>query len=353
MNSEATIIGKNIKNLREILKKTQKDFAKELHISTPTLSSYENGFTLPSLEILFQLKNRYFISIDKFTSELLLESDFQQANSNLAASYQPSDINKYYGTYIMYYFNTSANGSNEAEQDDYLKAGLLTLYSKCETATNVIGCFNLNTEKLEHIYTSIKKMPKTSLSNENNNIHLITQMYIEADTSNVYKGEASFSADSIFINLIHNNRDCALIILRNPPSEKDTYIGGLGTINSVSKGSYHNPCAQNIALTRFPLSISLDDIVRELQFKTLNLNMHNETIELVNSFKNLYSKPTIYSLPFSDEQKNWFIQSLLEKYVDEAITANLFRVLRVSPDKDDIWYHLVKRYAIRKGKKDE
>ena len=43
------ILSHNLKTLREYLGKNQKTFSIEASISTPTLSSYENGATLPSL----------------------------------------------------------------------------------------------------------------------------------------------------------------------------------------------------------------------------------------------------------------------------------------------------------------
>ena len=348
MNTNSIIIGQNIKTLRDVLKKSQKDFAKETNISTPTLSSYENNTTLPSLDFLLYLKNTYNISLDNFTSELLSSSDIQQGMTSTPDIFIPSNSKKYLGTYILYYYTTSTQDSKNCRfPAQALRMGLLTLYSKSTNAVNALACFNLDSRKIEDIYSSIVAQ-NHSTQLESQKIQFVTQAYSKASQTNYYKGGVTFSPDNIFINLRHNYRDCSLIILKNPNSEQTKYIGGIGTMNSVSKGSNLDPCIQCIALSRYPLTISADEIARELQFNHINLNMYNETLELINAFKNLYTKASLTSIPFSDEQKTYLIQSLLEKFVDETITSNLFRIKKVSTDKDDEWYHLIKKYS-KKG----
>ena len=46
-----------------------------------------------------------------------------------------------------------------------------------------------------------------------------------------------------------NKDDEVYFIFNNPPSV-EKYIGGLGTINSVSRGREHNPCVQFIILSK-------------------------------------------------------------------------------------------------------
>lgn len=347
MSINSNTIGQNIKTLRDVLKKSQKDFAKETKVSTPTLSSYENNTTLPSLDFLLYLKNTYSISIDAFTSELLSASEIQQEISSAPNLFVPSNIKKYWGTYILYYYTTSTQDSkNCIIPAQALRMGLLTLYSKSSNTVDALACFNLDSTMLDKIYNSI--IQNRSTYDEAQKIQLINKTYVETSKTNYYKGNVTFSPDNIFINLSHNYRDCSLIILKNPNSEQSTYIGGIGTMNSVSKGFNLDPCIQCVALSRYPLTISLDEIARELQFNHINLNMYNETLELINAFKNLYTKASLTSIPFSDEQKTYLIQSLLEKFVDETITSNLFRIKKVSSDKDDDWYHLIKKYS-KKG----
>lgn len=342
--TDSNTIGQNIKTLRDVLKKSQKDFAKETNVSTPTLSSYENNSTLPSLDFLLYLKKTYHISLDSFTSEVLTSAEIQQKISSSPDTYIPSNIGKYLGTYLMYYYTTSTHDSKNCPiPAQALRMGLLTLYLKSSSTVDALACFNLDSTTVECIYESIAEHGK--VNKQTQMIQFINQIYSETSKTNYYKGHVTFSPNNIFINLTHNNRDCSLIILRNPNSEKPEYCGGIGTMNSVSKGGNLDPCIQCVALSRYPLTISLDEIARELQFNHINLNMYNETLEIINAFKNLYMKASLSSIPFSDEQKTYLIQSLLEKFVDETISSNLFRTKKVSSDKDDEWYHLIKKYS--------
>ncbi len=52
MRTKKEIVGENIKWIRENKGITQKDFAKLLNISNVTLSTYENGRTMPKLEMI-------------------------------------------------------------------------------------------------------------------------------------------------------------------------------------------------------------------------------------------------------------------------------------------------------------
>lgn len=340
------IIGKNIKTLRTVYKKSQKEFSKSAGISTPTLSSYENGATLPSLEFLLYLQDRYNISIDLFVSEFISASEIQQTSSCLPSIYIPPIISKYEGTYILYYYTTSTQGTQHDPIPSHaLRTGLLTLYLKQNGNVNAIACFNLSESVSQNIYSTI--IQNTTEHEMAKNVEFIKQTYKTTSETNMYIGYVDFSPNNIFIHLNHNNRDYSLIILKNPNSEQKIYWGGIGTMNSVSKGNSQDPCIECVALSRYPLKISTDEIARELQFNHIDLNMYNETIELINIFKKLYIDSSTISLPFSDEQKTYLVQSLLEKYISESITSNLFRTKKISSEVDDNWYHIVKKQSIK------
>lgn len=58
------VIGKNIKNLREKLKMTTRDLAKELNTSSSTITGYETGKTLILTAFAFQLCKNHNVSMD-------------------------------------------------------------------------------------------------------------------------------------------------------------------------------------------------------------------------------------------------------------------------------------------------
>lgn len=59
-----TILGNRIKKLRENKNMSQKDLAKDLHISNSTLSQYESGIRVPSDEIKTTIAKYFDVSMD-------------------------------------------------------------------------------------------------------------------------------------------------------------------------------------------------------------------------------------------------------------------------------------------------
>ena len=64
-------LGANIKLLRNRLRKSQEEVAKELGLTRSSYSGYENEVAQPNLEILIQLSTFYKVTIDD-----LLKKDF-------------------------------------------------------------------------------------------------------------------------------------------------------------------------------------------------------------------------------------------------------------------------------------
>lgn len=59
-----SLLGTRIKKLREKKNLSQKDLAKELHISNSTLSQYESGIRVPSDEMKTTLAKYFDVSMD-------------------------------------------------------------------------------------------------------------------------------------------------------------------------------------------------------------------------------------------------------------------------------------------------
>ena len=58
------IFGERLKELRQELNLTQKEFAKDLSITPSTLSLYEKGGANPSISVLAEIANTYNVSTD-------------------------------------------------------------------------------------------------------------------------------------------------------------------------------------------------------------------------------------------------------------------------------------------------
>lgn len=58
------IIAKTLINLRELNFLTQTDIAKQLHLSSSTISHYEKGLTVPPTEVVYRLAEFYNVTTD-------------------------------------------------------------------------------------------------------------------------------------------------------------------------------------------------------------------------------------------------------------------------------------------------
>lgn len=61
---ETQILGKRIKELRQKLELTQKEFTNELSITSATLSAYEKNTVNPSISVIAEIAEKYNVSVD-------------------------------------------------------------------------------------------------------------------------------------------------------------------------------------------------------------------------------------------------------------------------------------------------
>lgn len=71
IESDAVVLGKNIKRIRKSQKRTQEDLAFEAEISVKMLSEYENGKREMSSQVLFKIADALMVSVDELVPERL------------------------------------------------------------------------------------------------------------------------------------------------------------------------------------------------------------------------------------------------------------------------------------------
>ena len=164
----------------------------------------------------------------------------------------------------------------------------------------------------------------------------------------LYLGDIEFSDDHIFVSLEHKSNDRVLIAMRRPKSNKPAFLGGLGTINSISRGVYKNPVVQLIGFSRYSLDISSEDIHEQLIFNTPHIDENDDVDELINTFNNLYNNEESTSFKLDDIQKKILIKSNVERIVIRSLVKNIMRYGKVTWEDDNDWYHIIKHHSSEK-----
>ena len=152
--------------------------------------------------------------------------------------------------------------------------------------------------------------------------------------------------------MTHGTTDKALLILPWIDSSSKPYIGGIGTINSVSKGRERMPVIQLIGVSRYTLGLSVEEIHHSLLLDQPTFEVDSKTLdELIMNFKALYVDSNSAMVNFSEYQKAIFVKSMIEQIVRKSLERNVFRYGKVSGTDDDLFYHGLKDASIRSSSK--
>ena len=312
----------NLRCLAEVY--SQKDVAQKTGFSASSINNYLSGKSQPSAMFLLKLKEAYKIDIDQFLTTKIDRENFTKSN----LSYK-----KFFGNYIVYYYNSSAyKGKVGSYNYDILTFGVISIIDDKDISspkgTLASGIFMLTRMEAEK-YLKV-------LDSFNGDVEKIKSFY--SSFSNSYFGNLEQNTTQLFISLKNNNDQC-LIILNNPPSSKN-YRGGLGTVNSISRGREHVPCVQYILLSNVPFKVPDGEIYNILTLGVSDINIKNETNQLIELIKNLYLSPKPTGL--SEYQQKKIVEDSIENIVEDAVDANLFRFAKVSNMEDDQYYRLIK-----------
>ena len=343
-----SIVTTNLKNLITKHNLTQKELAHKVGYCEAAVCRYFRGTQFPPIDFLFKLKKLYNISIDDFISRKIIEpiqntDPLEDEKRRLQEIVELSLYQKYCGTYIVYYLDTSNyKGRDFNTPTESLVYGVINIH---EVKTN------LNKSKFESIaFLGLNNRKEA----ENIKEHLDSLSSIEETTdfvytykeklshNNIYSGDFEFGEKHAYISLKHDNIDRALIVLYRVPTNKPSYIGGLGVINSGSKGREKMPTAQFIAFSRFPLSLSSEEIHHELLLTHPTFKANAEIKELVSMFKNTYLAPDSATSMLSDYQKELMLKVCIEDHIKKIIAQNMDRYAKASERDDSSWYHLLK-----------
>ena len=335
-----SIISSNLKRLISQNKTTQKELAERLGVAAASMTDYCKGRRIPNVEFFVALKNLYDISIDDFLTKSIYPSAGtlpvreSAIDRNMMTTYH-----KYCGLYFVYYFDTSKyKGRDTQPPKDSVLYGVLFIYEN-PTSLDVpeFSCAAVLGVKSREDITLIKK----NLDSVNEPSAIID--FIESKYPNTaYYGDFELSQEHAFVSMSHANTDKALLIFHRVDNNKPDYTGGIGTINSVSKGRERAPVVQFMGISRYPLSMSIEEIHHSLLLNYPTFKAESETEEMIRNFKTLYVDSEESGQVFSEYQKSIVVRSTLERYIKKSLERNMFRYGKISERDDDEWYHTIK-----------
>lgn len=339
-----TMASNNLSYIIDELGMNHKEFAEEFNISEQTLSEYLNGTALPTLQLLIELKNRCGISIDEFlTSEIEYSSQLKQYRE-LTDSVEIKMLRRFCGVYYMHYFDTTVyKYTNITDKlKPRISCGLLQIYEErtplgnsCFKASAITCCTRSECTKF---FADISTRPEI-------------KTLLDLDVSQVkrhhfYTGEIDITSHNVFISLASEFRDKCLMIFQNPDSSKE-YLGGIGTVNSVSRGHESMPCAQFIMLTRRTLTCDENEIADFLHLSYRKMTFSDEENMLVSRLKRIMLSSGVNSMNganLSDDETDVLISHNIEKLVNNLIKHQYFKCATISIQDDYNWYKSMEKY---------
>ena len=309
-------------NLKKLAGKfSQKYIAEKTGFSQSSINNYLTKNSEPSIQFLVALKNAFGICVDDF-----LFSDYVSEN---LVSYE-----KFLGNYIVYYYNNdSYKGEVHRSLKNTINYGVVSIVRRGELTSDVValGTFMKDREGATKMLKQCN-MAKTSTEIEK----------IMMQGGNIYRGNITANTQNVFLELGNDeNLDQTYIVLNNPPSNAK-YIGGVGTVNSISRGREHNPCVQFIIVSKKLLDVPDGEIYKCLQFDDYNANLEDTTKDVINMFKRLYIDKNDISSELDEGQKLAIIKNKLEYHFEQILEANSFRFAKISNREDDSIYKLIK-----------
>lgn len=333
----------NLSNLINMYNMTQAQLSEATGYAASTVNKYFNGKMLPPIDFFFKLQKLYDISIDDFISRPILEPAPKPDEGRLARELEELKLGrKYCGTYIVYYLDTSKyKGRDHSLASESLVYGVLRIKEVETIDMPEFKCkaiFGIHSRKKAH-------QIKDRLDNGESFNKIAAEVSPDTEYNNIYKGTFEFGARHVYIHLKHGTQDQAFLVLYRIESNKPIFNGGLASINSSSKGRESMPTYQFIGISRFPLSLSPEEIHHELLLSYPTLKADAEIKDLISMFKNTYLLDKNDTSIYTEYQKELMARAYLEDTIKKIITKNTERYAKISTRDDDGWYHLVKAEA--------
>ena len=357
-------IADNLTAIRDYLNLNNRNFAKLMDVTEPTISNYCNGVRMQPIDFLINVcklnelkaKNVTINVLDLISDDFVIEEHKTNVNepsvfSNSIKDYKYRDL---MGSYYCYFYDQSKPFSEQNSISREMRYGLITLTINYNAVlgtekVKAYGCF-YKADEMEEI-NPLREQIEQSFSDFNNgSIDLgscnasIKEIYRK--TEGFYEGEVQFSDYHSYIEIVSEAyNDRALIILNIPKKKKgNPYLGGLGTVASSTHGQNHLPCVQKIILSKYVLNCSEEEISEHLNMKGENITNVEDTNGIAQLCQKLYSAKEAPMVSFLDENdKKSIIENRMLQLIRGYIERNVCCVRCVTDEDDKKIYRLIKR----------
>ena len=234
----------------------------------------------------------------------------------------------------MYYYNNSSyKGEIHTNLKNTLNYGVISVVKRNSIDKDVVVYGTFFKERSSAV-SLLEQSDKCTSFEEYEKLY--------SKIENYYEGEINSNQNNIFISFTNKSKDDKVNFIFNNPPSGNYYIGGLGTVNSVSRGREHNPCIQFAIISRRLIDKPDGEIYNSLCLDYAEVNFNTPVSELILLFRRLYVEKNELSLNLSNEQKESIVENKLKYYFNEIAEANMFRFAKISNQEDDIVYRMLK-----------
>ena len=326
----------------------------------PQMTAYKKeGRDIP-YRVIVRIGTAFGYTPEQLSGQLLeLSEGGGQAGGGVSP--RPYDEHmKYKGTYRMAYFNTDAAlGDNRRTAARDLATGLLTVYPGDTVdgvpTLHVLAFSSCSEAEQEDLLPKID----SAMAQRNNRGILTCYMKAAASDGNggeasrmkyLYEGELRLTERSAEITM-HQVRgsDVVHICLHNKAansSDGHDYVGGMGTMMSISRGEEHAPCIEAVILSRKGFAnTAREELAAALFLEPPTVKMEKETADIITYTRALFpSEDSDNPLAhLSNADKEYMLNAFIEKKIIEVIKRNFLRYYKVSSHMDSVVYKRVCR----------
>ncbi len=325
-------------NITNILKTEylglQTELGKQIGISQSAISKMKSERSHPSIHLILFLLKKYHLSLEVLKDHELSPEELSFYFPVSAPKRENREVDKYVGSYFIYYFNNGNDVSEKEKEENLLDYGLIYVYGNgADTEFDLDVRAMIGVQNLDTLNLIKKELDEKAPDRQKSEFESI------ALPGHSYKGKLNFSPsrkDFLSMNLEGSTDSVQILLLRPTLKDGRVYIGGLGTINSISRKEYQ-PCIQLVALSRNLLSpISPEEIAQHLYMKQPNVSPM--TAQRIFHFINRLYK----TMGFDEEQFSAIITPYLKWQIEHEIKNIQMRFHQISGDR--AWYEMIKPY---------